>query len=121
MKKQITLTNNDAHVHQSQGYFKAIHTSWYLVLLFALFTAGCKKDDYKTETQSVPAADNKALASKPAPPLAVNYVITLSSNPTAGGTTSGSGSYASGSSVTVKATADSGYVFLNWTIGGKIV
>ncbi len=51
----------------------------------------------------------------------VNYTITLSSNPTAGGTTSGAGTYTSGSSRTVTATANSGYTFTNWTENGTVV
>lgn len=50
-----------------------------------------------------------------------NYTITLSSNPTAGGTTSGNGTFASGSSRTVTATASSGYTFKNWTENGSVV
>jgi len=49
------------------------------------------------------------------------YTVTTSSNPTAGGTTSGGGSYNSGSSVTLTATANSGYSFVNWTEGSTVV
>jgi len=47
--------------------------------------------------------------------------VTLSSNPTAGGTTSGAGTFVKGSSVTVNATANSGYSFINWTLNGTPV
>ena len=43
------------------------------------------------------------------------YQLTLASNPSAGGTTTGGGSHLSGSSVTVNATASPGYVFSRWT------
>jgi hypothetical protein len=46
------------------------------------------------------------------------YTVALSSNPLAGGTTSGSGTFNSGSSVTVSATTNNGYVFSNWTENG---
>ncbi|MFA6128575.1 MAG: ice-binding family protein [Bacteroidales bacterium] len=49
------------------------------------------------------------------------YVLTLSSNPAAGGTTSGGGSYSAGTSVTAAATANPGYVFINWTEGLIVV
>jgi len=49
------------------------------------------------------------------------YTISTSASPTAGGTTSGDGSYNKGSSVTVTATANSGYTFTNWTQNGNIV
>ena len=47
--------------------------------------------------------------------------ITTSSSPVAGGTTSGGGSYGSGTSVTVGATANAGYAFGHWTQGGSAV
>jgi len=49
------------------------------------------------------------------------YIITLSSNPPAGGTTAGEGSYISGASVTVAATPNAGYTFTNWTEGANVV
>lgn len=50
-----------------------------------------------------------------------NYTVTTASSPTVGGTTAGSGIYASGSSVTVTATANTGYSFVNWTESGSPV
>ena len=50
-----------------------------------------------------------------------SYTITTSSNPAAGGTTSGDGSYEEGKSVTITATANSGYTFKNWTENGAQV
>src|SRR5207253_7738854 len=44
-----------------------------------------------------------------------NYTIAVSASPSAGGTVSGSGTFAAGSSCTVTATANSGYSFANWT------
>lgn len=46
------------------------------------------------------------------------YTINLSANPSAGGTVSGGGSYASGSSVTIKAVPNAGYEFVDWTKDG---
>ncbi len=51
----------------------------------------------------------------------VPYTVTLSSNPAAGGAVNGSGTYNSGSSVTVTATPNSGYIFANWTENGDTV
>ena len=62
---------------------------------------------------------NKSVTVKPLPPT--QYSISLSSNPPNGGTTSGSGIYSSGSSVTVTATPSSGYTFTNWTESGTQV
>jgi hypothetical protein len=50
-----------------------------------------------------------------------NYTVTASANPTAGGTVTGAGTYASGTSCTLTATAASGYQFVNWTKNGSTV
>jgi hypothetical protein len=50
-----------------------------------------------------------------------NFAVVLSSAPVTGGTTTGSGAYASGSIVTVTATPNAGYTFKNWTESGNIV
>ena len=47
--------------------------------------------------------------------------VVLSSLPIAGGTASGTGTYAQGSTVTATATAGTGYGFTNWTENGTIV
>jgi murein DD-endopeptidase MepM/ murein hydrolase activator NlpD/GH25 family lysozyme M1 (1,4-beta-N-acetylmuramidase) len=51
----------------------------------------------------------------------VNYTIALSASPSAGGTVSGDGTFAAGSSRTVMASANSGYTFANWTESGGVV
>ena len=52
---------------------------------------------------------------------ASQFAVVLSSNPVAGGTTSGGGAFASGTSVTINAAANTGYTFTNWTEGATIV
>jgi len=47
--------------------------------------------------------------------------VVLSSNPLLGGTTTGAGSFNSGTSVSVTATPGVGYTFTNWTEGANIV
>jgi hypothetical protein len=49
------------------------------------------------------------------------YAITTSASPSAGGVTSGDGSYPGGSSVGVGATANAGFGFVNWTEQGTAV
>ena len=51
----------------------------------------------------------------------INYTVTVSANPTAGGTVSGSGEYSEGTEVTVTATPATGYHFVNWTENGTEV
>ncbi|MDR3696662.1 InlB B-repeat-containing protein [Mucilaginibacter sp.] len=65
-------------------------------------------------------AGNRALVAnfKVTPPI--QYSVVLSSSPAAGGTTKGSGSYKAGTSVTVTATPNAGYAFVNWTNSGAI-
>lgn len=50
-----------------------------------------------------------------------NYTIAISASPSAGGTVSGGGTFAAGSSRTVTATANTGYSFANWTENGSMV
>ncbi len=50
-----------------------------------------------------------------------NYTVSTSSNPSAGGTTSGGGSYNYGTSVTVKAVPNTGYSFEGWYNGSTKV
>ncbi len=50
-----------------------------------------------------------------------SYTITTSSNPAAGGLTSGGGSFACGSTCTVIATPSTCYEFVNWTENGNVV
>ena len=52
---------------------------------------------------------------------ALQFAVILSSNPAAGGTNSGSGSYTSGTSVTITASPNTGYTFVNWTENGTII
>ena len=50
-----------------------------------------------------------------------DYTITLGTMPSNGGTVSGSGSFVSGSHVTVSAAASNGFTFANWTENGAAV
>lgn len=49
------------------------------------------------------------------------YSVSVSSNPAAGGTVTGGGSFLGGTTQTVIATANTGYTFTNWTENGIIV
>ncbi|MEO6521387.1 MAG: ice-binding family protein [Mucilaginibacter sp.] len=66
-------------------------------------------------------ASNRTLVANYTVIPASQLAVVLSSNPIAGGSTTGSGSYTSGSSVTVTATANVGYTFANWTENGNVV
>ena len=49
------------------------------------------------------------------------YSITATANPTEGGSITGAGRYNEGANVTLKATANAGYTFVNWTEDGTQV
>lgn len=51
----------------------------------------------------------------------IPFTVSTSSNPSNGGTTTGSGSFSSGTSVTVSATANNNFTFNNWTENGNVV
>lgn len=50
-----------------------------------------------------------------------NYTVSVSANPTEGGTVTGGNTFNYGQNCTVKATAKSGFVFVNWTENGTQV
>lgn len=50
-----------------------------------------------------------------------SYTISVSANPSNGGTVSGGGTYTYGQSCTVHASANSGYTFQKWTVNGSQV
>ena len=50
-----------------------------------------------------------------------SYNVTVSANPTNGGTVTGGGTFTYGQSCTVNATAATGYTFTNWTENGNVV
>ena len=50
-----------------------------------------------------------------------NYTISVSANPSNGGTVTGGGTYQQGQQCTVHATANTGYTFTNWTENGNVV
>jgi hypothetical protein len=52
---------------------------------------------------------------------ALQFAVILTANPVAGGTTTGSGAYTSGTSVTLTATQNTGYTFTNFTENGTII
>jgi hypothetical protein len=49
------------------------------------------------------------------------YTVSTSATPAVGGSTTGDGAFLSGTSATVMATANAGYVFTKWSVGGNQV
>ena len=50
-----------------------------------------------------------------------SYTVAVSASPSNGGTVSGGGTYNYGQSCTVHANANTGFVFVNWTLNGNVV
>lgn len=50
-----------------------------------------------------------------------SYIINAEPNPSVGGTVTGSGNYTHGATVTLTATANEGYTFINWTENNEVV
>ena len=69
-----------------------------------------------TRQQRIPYVTTLQVASQ-----ASEYTVTVSANPTNGGTVTGGGTFPTGSSCTVTATANTGYTFVNWTENGNVV
>jgi len=67
-----------------------------------------------TTTKVNPANNNTT-----PPPVPTSY--TIKTSPSTGGKTSGNGTYTSGTSCTVRATADKDYTFVNWTENSRVV
>lgn len=61
--------------------------------------------------------DNYSITAYFTKKAANKYTLTLTASPSSGGTVSGGGSYSAGTSVTVKATPNSGWRFIRWSDG----
>jgi hypothetical protein len=75
----------------------------------------------KSPSYQFTMAGNKALVANFTVIVAGNFAVNLTSSPIAGGTTIGAGAFAGGTSVTVTATPNVGYTFVNWTENGTSV
>jgi len=58
---------------------------------------------------------------KSVPPVPVKYAVSVQANPASKGTATGSGSFKKGARVTVRAKANRGSTFVNWTENGIVV
>lgn len=86
--------------------------------VFTNWTEGGTVTSTSASYTFVVVADRTLVANFTALPT---YAISTSSTPSIGGTTTGAGSYLSGSSATLVATANPGYIFTKWTTGNNQV
>jgi hypothetical protein len=75
----------------------------------------------KSASYQFTMAGNKALVANFVAIVPGNFSVNLTSSPLAGGINVGAGSFAAGTLVTVTATANPNYSFVNWTENGTIV
>ncbi|HCE53778.1 MAG: hypothetical protein APF83_12840 [Lutibacter sp. BRH_c52] len=85
---------------------------------FANWTEGGVIVPGATATYQFVIANDRTLVANYVP---VQFTIALSSSPLMGGTTGGAGTFDTGTTRTITATAAVGYDFANWTEGGVIV
>ncbi len=79
--------------------------------------AGAQVSTDASYTYTMPASDVTLVANFEEIP-ATTYTLSLSANPSDGGTVSGGGDYEEGESVSLEATPATGYQFVNWTLAG---
>ena len=86
---------------------------------FRYYTSSSQQDIqlYKYEDGTAPATTTY----NSNPVCVTLYTITATADPTEGGTVSGAGTYDDGTEITLTATANEGYTFVNWTKGGETV
>lgn len=125
-KRTITITSNPEEGGTTTG--SGLHTFLTDVLVTATPAVGYSFLNWTENGNVVSTSANYSFALNDNRNLTANFVITnytvtTSSNPSAGGTItqSGSGTYSSGSSVTLTAAPASGYTFTNWTENGTAV
>jgi hypothetical protein len=80
MQKKITWTKDSLKVRRRNGYPKIFHIGWCLVLLLAVFMAGCKKDTYKGAIQGVCPVVVSVDPMNAAVNVALNKVIAITFN-----------------------------------------
>ena len=106
-----TTTGAGSYVYNSKATLKAVANPGYKFVNWTI--AGTEVSNKATYKHTVTGK-----ATVVANFEALSYVITTKSAPAAGGTTSGGGSYAYNTKATLKAVANAGYTFVNWTIAG---
>jgi uncharacterized repeat protein (TIGR02543 family) len=77
--------------------------------------------NFTVKAENAKGSSTKALSIEIAAAAPVTYTITVSVGPVAGGSVTGTDVYEAGESVTVTATAEAGYVFVEWQEGDSQV
>ena len=110
-----TVTGADTYNHGSQVTLKATANTGYE---FVNWTTKGGTEVYTDATYTFTAKEAIELVAN----FQLNsYEIKATANPSEGGTVTGAGTYTHGTEVTLTATADFDYEFVNWTVGGEVV
>jgi uncharacterized repeat protein (TIGR02543 family) len=100
-------------------YSDGLHYGWGLVSISGSdysYTANWQAIYYETTPNTPINAGSTGSVTPPA-----QYTIAVSANPSNAGNVTGGGIYTQGTSVTVSASANTGYTFVNWTENGNVV
>jgi len=111
-----TVTGAGAFAQGSVVTVNAIPASGYTFLNWTESDNGPSVSN--SASYQFPMAGNRTLIANFEPIPIGQFAVVLSSNPVAGGTTIGAGSFDAGSSVTVSARTNPGYTFVDWTENG---
>ena len=112
-----------------QGASSAVYTEGQSCTVVATANSGYNFTNWKENgtvvstnaSYSFTVTGNRTLVANfsAAPPQ--QYTISVSANPSNGGTVSGGGTFTQGATCTLTATANTGYTFVNWTKNGTVV
>jgi uncharacterized repeat protein (TIGR02543 family) len=111
-----TVTGAGVFAQSSVVTVNAIPASGYVFLNWTESDNGPSVSN--SASYQFPMAGNRTLIANFEPIPIGQFAVVLSSNPAAGGTTIGAGSFDAGSSVTVSARTNPGYTFVDWTENG---
>lgn len=121
-------TGGSAHVGSTTGPTTGIYTSGQQCTVYAVSNSNYTFTNWTENGNVVSSQANYEFTVTANRNLVANftyvpptYNITVSANPTNGGTVTGDGAYQQGQSCTVTATANSNYTFVNWTENGNVV
>ena len=119
-------TSNGSNVYWAVGSSATLGTGTQFVgnilaVASITLTTGVSMSGSALALNGAVTLDTDTISVSGAAPGVTQYTVTLSSNPSAGGTTNGAGTFNSGSSVTVTDSPNAGYTFTNWTENGTVV
>ena len=117
----LAITTGAEVVEGKDVVFAATPDSGYRVKEWTLDSAVVSDNTSNSYTVGSLAADIAVTVEFELIPPLSGYIVSVSSNPSEGGTVTGGGNYETGDRVKVSATANENYVFIHWTEGSTVV